>query len=238
MDRNGAMDLLGLSEEEVPRLLVLEGTWWRQEALDRRLPALDDVHELAVPDLWHGWNGDVPVVYGSVYGAQRAAEAVHLLGLCGTPVVAHLAAAFALTPSLQVGDIVLPETTAIGEGVSQYYGASGTAPANMGKVARAAALLAPQGVYPHRGSTVTTEALLAMPKKLLAAWTKAGHLAVDLEGSAVFSTATAFRMRPVSLLHVWDHLPRRPWSEPFTDEEEAAQDRAREQVWKIALQLA
>jgi uridine phosphorylase len=238
VDRIGAMDLLGLSEEEVPRLLVLEGTWWRQEALDRRLPLLDDPHELGVPDLWHGWAGDLPVVYACVYGAQRAAEVVHLLGLCGTPVVAHLAAAFALTPTLQIGDIVLPESTAIGEGVSQYYGAAGVAPANMGKVARAAALLAPQDVYPHRGSTVTTEALLAMPEKLLASWQKAGHLAVDLEGSAVFSAASAFRMRAVSLLHVWDHLPRRPWTEPFTDEQEAAQDRARQQVWSIALQLA
>jgi uridine phosphorylase len=232
------MDLLGLSEEEVPRLLVLEGTWWRQEALDRRLPTLEDVHELAVPDLWHGWAGELPVVYGCVYGAQRAAEVVHLLGLCGTPVVAHLAAAFALTPTLEIGDIVLPESTSIGEGVSQYYGGSGTAMANMGKVARAAALLAPQDVHPHRGSTVTTEALLAMPDSLVTGWQKAGHLAVDLEGSAVLSAAAAFRMRAVSLLHVWDHLPRRPWTEPFTAEEETAQDRARAQVWSIALQLA
>jgi len=242
VDRNASMDLLGLSEDEVPRLLVLEGTWWRAEALERRLPALDDVRELGMPDLWHGWVGDVPVVYACVYGASRVVEPVHLLGLCGTPVVAHLGPCFALSPKLSVGDIVLPEAAAIGEGVSQYYrraGSSpGTAPANLGKVARAAALLAPRGVYPHRGTTFTTEALLAMPKKLIATWEKAGHLAVDTEASAVFSAAAAFRMRAVSLLHVWDRLPRRPYSEPFTDDEEAAQERARDEVWEIALQLA
>ena len=72
MDRDGWMDLLGLEEHEVPRLLVLEGTWWRQEALDKRLPALSDVRELGAPDFWHGWNGDVPVVYVPAYGAALA----------------------------------------------------------------------------------------------------------------------------------------------------------------------
>lgn len=238
MDRNASMDLLGLGEEEVPRLLVLEGTWWRSEALERRLPSLEDVRELGVPDLWHGWLGDLPVVYGCVYGASRVVEPVHLLGVCGTPVVAHLAPCFALSPTLSVGDIVLPERAGIGEGASQYYGGSGTAPANLGKVARAAALLAPRGVYPHRGSTFTAEALLAMPEKMVASWHKAGHIAVDTEASAVFSAAAAFRMRAVSLQHVWDRLPRRPWSQPFTDEEEAAQELARDHVWQIALQLA
>lgn len=232
------MDLLGLTEDEVPRLLVLESTWWRQDALDRRLPALSDVRELGMPDLWHGWLGDLPVAYGVVYGAAHAVERVHVLGTCGTPVVAHLASCGALSPKLQVGDIVLPEKALIGEGASQYYGGSGTAPANLGKVARASALLAARGVHAHRGSTVTTSAALAMPARLLKQWQKAGHLAVDLEASAVFSAASAFSMRAVSLLYVWDALPRRPVSADFTDEETEAQEQAAAEVWDIALQLA
>jgi purine-nucleoside phosphorylase len=237
-DRNGWMDLLGLTEDEVPRLLVLESTWWRQDALDRRLPALADVRELGMPDLWHGWHGEIPVVYGCVYGAAHAVERVHALGVCGTPAVAHLASCGALSPSLQVGDIVLPEKATIGEGASQYYGHTGAAPANLGKVARAAALLAARGVYAHRGPTVTTSALFAMPDKLLKQWQKGGHLAVDLEASAVFSSAAAFAMRAVSLLYVWDALPRRPLTEDFTDGEREAQERAAAEVYDIALQLA
>src|SRR3712207_6164713 len=124
------MELLGLAEHEVPRLVVLESTWWRQDALDRRLPALGDARELGMPDLWHGWLGDVPVAYGVVYGATQAVERVHVLGLCGTPVVAHLASCGALSPKLAVGDIVLPDTAAIGEGASQYYGQTGWVSAN------------------------------------------------------------------------------------------------------------
>ena len=42
MDRDGWMTLLDLDEDEVPRLLILEGTWWRQKALDTRLPLLEE----------------------------------------------------------------------------------------------------------------------------------------------------------------------------------------------------
>ncbi|HVM26615.1 MAG TPA: hypothetical protein VM433_02970 [Mycobacteriales bacterium] len=237
-DRPGWMDLLGLAEDEVPRLLALESTWWRQDALERRLPALADVRELGLPDLWHGWAGDVPVVYGVVHGASHAAERVHVLGACGTPVVVHLASCGALSPSLQIGDIVLPERATVGEGASQYYGQSRAATANLGKVARAAALLAARGVYAHRGSTVTASSRLALGSTLLRQWQKAGHLAVDQEASAVFSAAAAFGMRAVSLLYVWDALPRRPLTEDFSAAESEAQEQASAEIWEIALQLA
>lgn len=232
------MDELGLGQDEVPRLLVVEGSGYRQEAQDRRLPALDDVRPLGMPDLWHGWAGDLPVVWAWVYGATRAVEPVHALGLCGTPVVVHLAPCHALSTSLRVGDIVLPDKATIGEGASQYYGGSGQAPANLGKVARAAALLATRGVHAHRGTTVTASALLSLPDEMVRRWAKAGGLAVDLEASAVFTAAQSLGMRAVSLLYVWDSLPRRPWTEPFTPEEEQAQERAMQEVWEIALQLA
>lgn len=236
-DRDGWMELLGLAEHEVPRLLVLESTWWRQDAADRRLPALAEVRELGMPDLWHGWLGDVPVAYGTVYGSPHAVERVHVLGLCGTPVVAHLASCSALSPELQVGDIVLPERAAIGEGASQYYGQTGSVQANLGKVARAAALLAQRGIHAHRGPTVTTSALLAMSSKRVEQWRKAGHLAVDLEASAVFSAAAGFSMRAVSLLYVWDDVPRRPVLAEFTPAEQTAQEEAQAEVFEVALQL-
>lgn len=239
MDRDGWMDLLGLAEHELPRLLVLEATWWRADALALRLPSLSDVRELGVPDLWHGWHDDVPVVYCPAYGSARAVEPVHMLGTIGsTPSVVQIGSCGGLQRSLRPGDIVLPERVTIGEGTSQYYGAKGTVSANLGKVTRASSLLAARGVYAHRGPTVTTGALLAQPESLVRSWEKNGHLAVDLESSAVFSAALAFGMRAAALLYVWDLLPRRSMNEPFTEAEEQAHEDASQAVWDVALALA
>lgn len=238
MDRDGWMSLLGLEEDEVPRLLVLEGTWWRQRALDSRLPLLEGVRELGMPDLWHGWYGDIPVAYCPAYGAARAVEPVHVLGTVGTPVVVQIGSCGGLQPEVRTGDIVLSEQATIGEGASQYYGGRGAATANLGRVTRAASMFAARDLFCHRGPTVTTEALLAQPAALVQRWADAGYLAVDMETSAVFSAATAFGMRAASLLFVWDELPGRSWTDPFTATEQKAQARASEAVFEVALGLA
>ena len=238
MDRDGWMDLLDLGEDEVPRLLVLEGTWWRQRALDTRLPQLEEVRELGMPDLWHGWYGGIPVAYCPAYGASRAVEPVHVLGIVGTTNVVQIGSCGSLQPDVVTGDIVLPERATIGEGASQYYGGTGVAEANPGRVARAAALFAARDTYVHRGLTVTTSALLQQPPELLATWAETGHLAVDMETSAVFSAARAFRMRAASLLFVWDELPGRSWTSSFTRAEKRAQARAEAAVFEVALELA
>jgi uridine phosphorylase len=237
VDRDGWMDLLGLEEHEVPRLLVLEGTWWRQEALDKRLPALSDVRELGAPDFWHGWHGETPVVYVPAYGSARAVEPVHILGTCGTPVVVQIGTCGGLQKTLRTGDVVLSERATIGEGASQYYGGKGASAANLGKVTRAASLLAARGVYAHRGATITTDALLAQPDTLVEQWSRTGHLAVDMETSAVYSAALSLGMRAASLLYVWDELPRRSWTDPFTEAEEQAHADASAAVYEVALAL-
>jgi len=238
VDRAAWTNLLGLAPHEVPRLLVLEGTWWRERALADRLPLLDGVRELGMPDLWHGWHDGVPVAYCPAYGAARAVEPVHALGTLGTRVVVQIGSCGGLQPYVRTGELVLAETATIGEGASQYYGGHGVASANMGRVVRASSLLAGRDVFCHRGRIVTTDALLAQPPELVARWRAAGHLAVDMETSAVFSAASAFGMRAASLLFVWDELPGRTFADPFTPEERAAQDRASRTMFEIALALA
>ena len=237
MNRQTWMTLLGLGEDEVPRLLVQEGTWWRQQALERRLPLLTGVRELGLPDLWFGWYGELPVAYSVAYGASRAVEPVHILGTCGTPVVVQIGACGGLQPTVQTGDIVLPERATIGEGVSQYYGGKGVATANLGRVTRAASLFAGRSMHTHRGSTITASAPLAQPPALLRKWAAAGHLAVDTETSAVFSAATAFGMRAASVMYVRDELPGRSWTDGGGGQE-SPHVQASEAVFEVALALA
>ena len=238
MDRTDWMDLLGLLEDEVPRLLVLEPTWWRRKALNDRLSLLDGVRELGMPDLWLGWDDGLPIAFSTAYGASRVVEPVHALGSCGTPVVVQIGPCAALQPAVRRGDVVLPESATIGEGVSQYYGGKGSAPANLGRVTRAASLLAGRELHAHRGPIVTTEAMLRQTPALVHKWAAAGHLAVDLTSSAVFSAASAFSMRAASVLWCREEMAERPWSTALTEDAPPLQEDVSAIVFDVALSLA
>ncbi len=231
MDRTQWLSLLGLASDEVPQLLVTEGTWWRSRALDLRLPWLTDVRETGMPDLWWGRYDGVPVAYCPAYGAARAVEPVHVLATCGTHRVVQIGSCGGLAVS--TGTIVISDGATIGEGASQYYGGVGLSRPDADLVERAAALL-PAAVV---GPTVSTDALLAQPPELLAQWAEAGHLGVDMETSAVFSAAAHFGIESLSLLFVWDELPGRSWTDPFNPEETAAQEAANALTFATALRL-
>ena len=190
-----------------------------------------------MPDVWHGWYGDVPVAYCPAYGATRSVEPVHVLGLCGTPVVVSIGACAGLQSKVQLGDVVLSERATIGEGASQYYGGKGSVAANLGRVTRAAALFAARDTFTHRGPTVTAGALLAQTPKHIERWASTGHLAVDLTSSAIFSAAASLSMRAAAVLYVREQLPDRPWTAPVSEAEQQLLDDAEEAVYDVALGL-
>ncbi len=238
MTRDEWLGALGLGADEVPTRVVLEGSWWQRERNAQRLALLDDVRELAFPELHLGRHGDEVVLYSCAYGAPRAVEPVHVFGQIGTRLVVQIGSCGALQAGVATGDIVLPETATIGEGASQYYGGVGASKATSSLVDAAEDAFVRRGFRVHRGLHVTTSALLAQPPELVRAWHDAGHLAVDMETSAVFSAAAWFGMQAVSLLFVWDELlAGRSWLDPFPVEEKAAQERANAALMEVALEL-
>lgn len=238
MDRADWMALLDLREDEVPRLLVVEPTWWRRKALHDRLARVGGVRELGMPDLWLGWDGDVPVAFSTAYGASRVVEPIHALGSCGTPVVVQVGPCSGLQPSVRRGDVVLPERATIGEGVSQHYGGQTTAPANLGRVTRAASLVAGKGAHYHRGTIMTTSAALRQPPNVVQRWSATGHLAVDLTASAVFTAASAFSMRAAAVLWCREERGELPWSRSLSPRTEPAEDEISALTFEVALALA
>lgn len=238
MTREEWLVALGLDAADIPRLVVLEGSWWRAERNLARLALLDDVRELAFPEFHLGHHQGVAVLFSCAYGAPRAVEPVHVCAELGSPIVVQIGSCGTLQPGIATGDIVLPERATIGEGTSQYYGGQGQSLADRGLVDAAEAAFVRRGFRVHRGLQFTTSALLAQPPERVAAWSETGHLAVDMETSAVFSAARAFGMRAASMLFVWDELPGRSWTDAFSPTEQDAQARAGAAVFEVALGLA
>ncbi|MGI8757951.1 MAG: nucleoside phosphorylase [Acidimicrobiales bacterium] len=238
MNRTQWLAALGIGEEEVPHLVVLEGSWWRAERNRQRLALLDDVRELAFPEFHLGRYRDVAVLYSCAYGAPRAVEPVHVCAELGTPTVVQIGSCGSLQSGMATGDIVVPERATIGEGASQYYGGKGVSEATPALVEAAEEAFTRRGLRVHRGPHFTTSALFAQPPERVQAWHDAGHLAVDMETSAVFSAARHFGMQAVSLLFVWDDLLRnRSWLDPFSPEEQQAQERANAALMEVALEI-
>jgi purine-nucleoside phosphorylase len=249
----GWLRCLRLSADEVPQLVVLEGTWWANDKAAERLGRLEGARELALPGLYHGWYAGVPVAFGFVYGAARAVEPVHIFGEIGsTPTVVLIGSCGGIAPLVSTGDVVLPEQAVIEESTSQHYRApaaaglqatgetepAGQATGDAGLLDRAGAVLDRQGITVHRGITVTTSALLTQHQAQVSAWASAGCLAVDLETSAVYSAAAQFGMTAAALLYCWDELSRgRSWLDTFTPAEAAAQRAADRATYTTALEI-
>ena len=239
LNREEWLRLAGLHERDIPDLVILEGTWWDRKSYEKRLAYLENVRESQFPNMYLGSYHNQTILFCSAYGAPRAVEPVHIFGSMGTRTVIQIGSCGGLQNSIQTGDIVLPEKARIGEGASQYYGHTDVSYPDPHLVSRAAELAEQRGIRTHRGLHLTTSALLAQPPELIKAWHDAGYLAVDMETSAVFSAATFFDMKSVSLLFVWDELLRgRTWLDSFSCEEVSSQERASLATFEIALSLA
>lgn len=231
------LEALGLTEEDTPKLIILEGTWWHKERYPMRLAHLDNVRELKFPDMYWGRYRGENVVFCCAYGAPRAVEPVHVFGSIGATTVVQVGSCGGLQPDVHTGDIILAERAIIGEGASQYYGGTSSSAATPELVAFAERLFRARGFTVHRGSHFTTSALFAQPPARIEGWCEAGYLGVDMETSAVFSAAAHFGMQAVSMLFVWDELLKgRTWLDEFEDEETLRQSQANAAIFEIALE--
>ena len=172
------------------------------------------------------------------WGATRAVEPVHVAGELGTPAAVLIGDCGALQPGVEPGDVVLGLAATIGEGVSQYYGGHGTSTPDPALVEAADKALQGRGLTTHVGRLVTTSALLAQPRQLVQSWYGAGHVAVDLASSAVFSAATFYGMHAAALLVVHERTtPDEPSLVEFSDDGADEQRTATAAILEVALEL-
>jgi len=230
---------LELTEAEIPDVVIVEGSWWREQRTQWRLSALADVRELKFPDIFWGRWRDKTVVYCCAYGAARTVEIIHLFGILGAKLAVQIGTCGGLQPHLNPGDIVLPRVALCREGVAHIYGAIDSVAGADEWIDRAAQQLAARGHQTVTGTHLTWATLFGQTGKMIETWHRAGYLAVDMETATTFAVADYFGLPAVSMLVVWDDLTRnRSFLDPLSDDELAALNRANKSVFEVALDLA
>jgi uridine phosphorylase len=229
----------GLTPAELPRVLVLEGTWWHRDREAERLRLLTGVRELKAPDWYHGWYRGVPIVYACMYGAARAVEPVAILGSLGVPIVFQIGSCGGISPQAKTGDLVVPTSVAVEEGVSRWYHPEPVVHPAQDLADAAAQIATARGFTVWRGQTVTEDTLMEVrpADDSLTRWLNAGYLGVDMETSAVLSAAKMTGMRAAAILYVWDELGRgRRWSDRLPARVELCRRAAEAAMFEIALE--
>ena len=230
---------LDLALADVPAMVIVEGSWWRQTRTDFSLSYLTNVRELKFPDMyWGRWQG-TPVAYCCAYGAARAAEPVHIFCRLGARLAVQIGTCLALQAHLATGDIVLPETAACEEGVARQYGAEDTAAGSAEWIRKACQWLGEQDLTTFVGPHMTWASLLTQRAELVEAWQACGYLGKDMETAATYAVSHRFGVPAVAMLVAWQDANRnRNFLAPLEPAEAQALDRGRQGVYEAALALA
>ena len=244
--RRAVMDLgagewlaaLGIDAPDIPRAVIMEGSWWREQRTAWRLSLLDNVRELAFPDMFLGWWRGSPVVYSCVYGAPRAVELAHLFGVLGTPNMVMIGTCGALDPILATGDVVVPSTAVAREGVAHLYGVDDRvdSDSNLSELARS--VLEETGIRTSDSLHLTWSSIFAQSGAMVEEWSGLGYGSVDMEAATLYAVARYFGFRATALLAVWDQLDAdRSFLDPLAPEEQTRLDSANAAVFEAALEV-
>ena len=233
------MTALGWTPEDVPDVLVLEGTWWRERAVQSRLRMLEGVSETAFPDIFTGRAGTSRLAYSCAYGAARAAEVAHVCAQVGTPLIVQIGTCGALVPGITTGTVAVPDRALARDGVTPTYGGGETVALDGPWSEQAAIHLARRGIAVNRGLHLTWTTLFAQDDALCAGWAAEGIATVDMETAAVAAVAARFGAKCVALLAAWDILGEgRTFLDPVDRDETRALADANAATWETALDLA
>lgn len=243
LGREEWLDALGMDAADIPKAVIMEGSWWRAQRTEWRLSYLDDVRELAFPDMFYGlWQGS-PVVYSCVYGAPRAVELAHLFGVLGTPRMVMIGTCGALDPGLATGDVVVPSQAVAQEGVAHLYETvsedTSIILSNPELSAMGRAALESRGVRTSDSLHLTWSSIFAQSGAMVEEWREEGYGSVDMEAATLFAVAKHFGVAATALLVVWDQLTAdRSFLDPLTLEEQSRLDAANTAVFEAALEIA
>ena len=243
LGREEWLDALGMDATDIPKAVIMEGSWWRAQRTEWRLSYLDDVRELAFPDIFYGFWQGTPVVYSCVYGAPRAAELAHLFGVLGTPRMVMIGTCGALDPDLATGDVVVPSRAVAQEGVAHLYKTLETytdiVSSDLHLTATGRASLESRGIRTADSLHLTWSSIFAQSGAMVEEWREEGYGSVDMEAATLFAVAKHFGFAATAMLVVWDQLTAdRSFLDPLSAEEQTRLDAANTAVFEGTLEIA
>ena len=232
------LEAMDLTAEDVPDVVIVEGSWWREQRTKWRLGYLDNVRELTFPDIFWGRWKNCKVAFCMAYGAPRTVEVIHLFGVLGTKLAVQIGTCGGLQSHLKPGDIILPEVAFCREGVAHMYGTQDAVSGSLEWLERAQELLQARGHTTYRGTHVTWSSLFTETPQMMETWHKAGILSVEMETATTYAVARHFEMAAVSMVVVWDDLTHgRRFLDPLPPGDQAALEKSNEAVFEVALSL-
>jgi purine-nucleoside phosphorylase len=232
-------EALSIPTDSEPDVLILEGTWWREVATRNRLELMSEVQELNFPEIYTGKWKHARVAYCCAYGAARAIEPAHIFAQLGTPLIIQIGTCGTLDINTGTGVVVLPQTCAARDGISQAYGAGAEVRADPHWVKQAESALKKMGIETQCANHLTWPSLFAQSDQMCTDWTNEGLLSIDMETSAVIAVANYFGVSAISMLTVWDSLPNgRTFLDPLSPAEKKSLNKSNEAVFAAALSLA
>ena len=198
--------MLGLSESELPDVLLLVGVLDVHRTMQRFASYFDEAHPLAKFPGYIGRVGGVKVGLAAALGGPMAALHAHTWLAAGVPAIVQLGWYGALQEGTGIGDVIVPRHAEREDGVSDWYLPKGILADATPEFADAiAARLEDGGVPVERHAIYSTPAILAESREVIADWSRHGWFGVDMETAATFSVAKSIgAARAAALIRIDD----------------------------------
>ena len=156
------------------------------------------------------------ILAGPILGAPQAVMVLEQLRRRGVSVFWALGWCGSLRPELNIGDIVLPEAALSEEGTSAHYPLDGPPAGADPELCRALKLgLEGKKIKHAAGKVWTTDAPFRETREKVRKYGEKGILAVDMEASALMTTARFHGLKYAALMVVSDELEGEKWKPGF-----------------------
>lgn len=157
-------------------------------------------------------------VIGPLVGAPYAVMLLETLIAWGAEKILFFGWCGAISDSVKIGDIILPDSAIIDEGTSSHY-LSDTFLSRPSPliVAQAREYLHEKDFYFHHGKIWSTDAVFRETRDKVLSFQKQNVLAVDMETSSVFTVAQFRDVDAGGVLIVSDELSTLKWRPGFKD---------------------